>query len=332
MADTRISDLTAASALTGSEEFPVADGTAVTKAATIEQIADFVLSNPALPGYADLAAIATPSAPAADTVRVFARELANRALLAIMGPSGLDTSLQPHIARNKVAMVSPAGNATTILTLGSAAPTATGTATAANVATTNRHTRMKRIDYLVTTAATSAVAGWRVPAAQHTIGASTAGDGGFHYITRWGPATGVATATNRAFVGLANSTAAPTDVEPSTITNIVGMGWDAADANIQIMHRGTGAVTKIDLGASFPVPTADRAHVYDLVLFSPPGTTQVVHYEVTDLVTGAVATGTITTGLPSVSTLLAPRGWMSVGGTSSVIGIALMSQYIETDY
>ncbi|HRE27332.1 MAG TPA: hypothetical protein PK954_11910, partial [Anaerolineales bacterium] len=174
--------------------------------------------------------------------------------------------------------------------------------------------------------------GFRSAAAQFAIGAATDGDGGFHYVCRWGPATGVSTATMRAFVGMANTTAAPTDVEPSTITNIIGMGWDAADANVQIMHRGTGAVTKINLGASFPVPTADRTAVYELALFSQPGTTQVVNYEVTDLVSGAVATGTITTNLPTTSTLLAPRGWMSVGGTSSVIGIALMGLYIETDY
>ena len=131
---------------------------------------------------------------------------------------------------------------------------------------------------------------------------------------------------------MANTTTAPPDVEPSTITNIVGMGWDAADTNIQIMHRGTGAVTKIDLGSNFPVPTADRTKAYDLALFSPPGTTQSVSYEVTDLATGNKATGTITTNLPTTTTLLAPRGWMSVGGTSSVIGISLMGLYIETDY
>jgi hypothetical protein len=131
---------------------------------------------------------------------------------------------------------------------------------------------------------------------------------------------------------MANSTAAPTDVEPSSITNIVGMGWDAADANIQIMHRGAGAVTKIDLGASFPVPTADRTKAYELALFSKPGTAQEVGYEVTDMATGAVASGAITTNMPSTATLLAPRGWMSVGGTSSVIGIALMGLYVESDY
>jgi hypothetical protein len=151
-------------------------------------------------------------------------------------------------------------------------------------------------------------------------------------VCRWGAATGVATATNRAFVGMANTTAAPTDVEPSSITNMCGMGWDAADTNIQFMHRGTGAVTKIDLGASFPVPTTDRTKSYEVAIFSPPGTTQSLQYEVSDLGTGAKATGTITTNLPTTSTLLAPRGWMSVGGTSSVIGIAIMGLYLESDY
>lgn len=332
MADTRISDLTAASALTGAEEFPISDGTAVTKAATVQQVADFVLFNPEFPSYADLALIVAPPAPASDRLRVFMREIANRAMLAVMGPSGLDTALQPHLARNKFCYWTPAGNSTTITAIGAAALSATGTATASNVAVTSMHTRMKRLDYRVTTAAANAVAGFRNTVAQFTVGATTAGLGGFHLICRWGPAFGVSTATMRAFVGMANTTSAPTDVEPSTITNIIGMGWDAADTNVQIMHRGTGAVTKIDLGASFPVPTADQSSVYELALFALPGTTQSVGYEVADLVSGAVATGVITTNLPTNTTLLAPRGWMSVGGTSSVIGIALMSLYLETDY
>lgn len=332
MADTKISDLAAASALTGTEEFPLSDGTATTKAATAQQIKDFVLDSPELVDYLDLPLIATPAAPPTDTVRAFMRKIANRAMLAVMGPSGLDTALQPHLGRNKFVQWSPAGNSTTITAVGAAALTATGTATAANVATTNRHTYLKRLEYLVTTATTTAVAGFRSTVAQFTIGGPSAGDGGFHMICRWGPATGVSTTTNRAFVGMANTTGAPTDVEPSTITNMIGMGWDAADTNIQLMYRGAGAVTKIDLGASFPVPTADRTKAYEIALFSPPGTTQSVSYEVTDLATGAVATGTITTNLPSTTTLLAPRGWMSVGGTSSVIGVALMSLYLETDY
>lgn len=46
MADTKISDLTAASALTGTEEFPCSDGTATTKAATGAQIKTLVTTAP----------------------------------------------------------------------------------------------------------------------------------------------------------------------------------------------------------------------------------------------------------------------------------------------
>jgi hypothetical protein len=113
---------------------------------------------------------------------------------------------------------------------------------------------------------------------------------------------------------------------------MVGMGWDAADTNIQFMYRGAGSVTKVDLGANFAVPTSDRSKLYELVMYSPPGTSQSVSYRVTDLITGTSTSGTVSSNLPTNSTFLAPRGWMSVGGTSSVIGIAFLSLYLETDY
>lgn len=274
----------------------------------------------------------TPSIPLSGTVKIFGRTMGGRSMLAFVGPSGVDSAIQPTLARNDVMWWKPAGNSTTITATGAAALTATGTPTLANVAVTNIHTRMRRLDYLVTPASATAVAGFRSGVAQLTVGSTITNLGGFHYVCRFGPATGVATTTNRCFVGLANSTAAPTDVEPSSITNIVGCGWNAADTNIRIMHRGAAAVTNIDLGVDFPVPTADRTKVYELAMFSKPGTTQEVKWEFTDLGTGIKATGTISTNLPTTSTFLAPRGWMSAGGTSSLIGIALFNLYIETDY
>lgn len=185
------------------------------------------------PDPLDLSA-SNPAAPDADTVRIFGRKLAGRMMTAFIGPSGLDSSLQPLLARNKVAWVQPNGNGTVLGSVGMAL-TATGTATAANVATTNLHASMRRLDILVTVAATTAVAGFRSAAAQFWRG-NAAGLGGFLYVCRWGPATGVATATMRAWVGLRTSAVAPTDVEPSTLLNAIGMGWDAADANVQLMH------------------------------------------------------------------------------------------------
>jgi Protein of unknown function (DUF2793) len=282
-------------------------------------------------GEVTLPLVAVPATPAADTLNIFGRKLGGRMLPGICGPSGLDTALQPHLGSNTVSLFLPNGNSLTVNALGFSS-SGTGTATAANIMTTNRHTRMKRIEYLVTTAATTAVAGWRSSTTQYSIGAATAGDGGFHAVMIWGPATGVATSTNRAFCGMRDSVA-PSDVEPSTITNMVGMGWDAADANIQFMHNdGSGVATKIDLGASFAVPTVDRTSVYRIAMFSPPGTTQLLSYEVTNLVTGAVATGSVTTNIPANNVLITPNLHMSVGGTSSVVGVAVMKVYVETDY
>lgn len=271
----------------------------------------------------------TPTPPAADTVRIFARSVGGRMMPAAIGPSGLDTVFQPHLGRNAVCWARPVGNSTAMSVMGIAI-SATGTATAASVTATNRHARMKRLDYLVTPAAATAVAGFRSAAAQFTVGAATAGDGGFHFVCRFGPATGATLATRRGFVGM-GPTAAPTDVEPSSITNIVGVGHDAADTNYKIMHRGAGAITKIDTGIP-KVCSADRDDVYELALFALPGTTQQVGYEFQRLTTGDRVTGVITTNLPTNTTLLAPRGWTSVGGTSSVIGIAMMGLTIETDY
>lgn len=283
-------------------------------------------------GQLRLPAIATPSAPTAGGVKLYGRDVAGRVMPAIIGPSGLDTALQPFFGRNRIGLVLPPGNTTGINQLGFNT-TATGTATTANVATTNRHTYMRRLDYLVTTASTTAVAGFRNSALQWSLGAPSVDNGGFHLVLRWGPATGVANANHRAFVGMRGSASAPTDVNPSTLTNICGMGYDSGDANVQFLHNdGSGSATKIDLGASFPKPSADRTTAYEIALFAPPGTVQSLSYEVRNLGTGASATGTVTTDLPATTQLLTVLGYMGVGGTSSVVGLALMGLYIETDY
>jgi hypothetical protein len=280
--------------------------------------------------YEELVAISPPSAAGAGIARLFGFNLGSRIIPAAIGPSGGVAPMQSLIGCKKIALWHPNGNATTVSVFGVPTLTATGTATSAAVATTRFYTALRMIEYLVITPSDTAVAGWRHGSLQWMLGPS-AGMGGFHFICRFGPATGVATATNRAFVGLQGGTSAPTDVEPSSIVNTLGVGWDAADDNIQFMHNdGSGTATKVDLGASFPVPTVDRTHVYELAMFCPPNGA-VIGYRLVDLLTGAVASGTVSADIPANDQMLAPRGWMSVGGTSSVIGIALVNLYIETD-
>lgn len=278
----------------------------------------------------DLVNNTSPGVPPADTVRVFSKKIAGRVVPAFVGPSGLATAIQPMLAMNKVVWASANGNSTTVSQVGIAL-SATGTATAANVATTNVHTVQRRIEYAVTTASATAVAGWRESAAKFFRG--TGSFGGFLYVCRFGPSRGAAAnSTKRMFVGLSSITAAPTDVEPSTTeTNALGVGCNAGDANFQFMHRtASGTTTKVDLGSAFAKAVSDNTAAFELAMFCPPGGSD-VKWQVTNMGTGDVVTGTATTTLPAATTLLAIRGWQSVGGTSSVIGLSLINLYIETD-
>lgn len=204
--------------------------------------------------------------------------------------------------------------------------TATGTATGVAPAITNALTRAPRTEYLVTAASTTAVAGFR-NTTTYVLRGNAAGVGGFRYLCRWGNASGGTVATTRAFVGLSSNAAAPTDVEPNTQINIVGMGWGAADANLQLYHNdAAGVAVATDLGANFVVPNTDRSALYEIELWCPPNVTY-INYIIRNLVNNAVLMGQITSAdIPLNTTYLSPRGYISVGGTSSIIGIAIVKQ------
>jgi hypothetical protein len=277
----------------------------------------------------------TPTAPAADKVKVFGRKVGGRMMPAFIGPSGLDSSLQASFARNSIAFARPIGNTNTVSTSGIML-SMTGSAQTLNVAPTNHHMAMKHVIYAATVAAATAVGGFYTLHPQYFRGVANSKLGGFHFVCRFGPGTfGTATiaaanATRRGFCGFTSSVANNTDVNPSTIANVLGVGCDNTDTTYQIMHKtGTGAVTKINTGIVKSV--ADNTEVYELAMFCAPGKTE-VHFEVTNLTTGFVFNHTANTNLPAETAMLAPRGYYSVGGTSSTIGFALMSLYIETDY
>jgi hypothetical protein len=270
------------------------------------------------------------TAPAANTVRLFRRKVAGRNFPAFMGPSGLEASLQPLLARNKVGYFCPPGNANTAPgILGFTAPTITNfTATARNVATTNLFTRMRRLGYL--TAATAGLVGnWRVGVAQHTVGGVT-GLGGFFYVIRFGISDPALVSGARMFMGFRN-VVAPANVEPSTLTQCVGIGHGAADTNLRLYYGGTAAQPSIDLGADFPVST--NTHALELALFSPPDQAK-IYWQVTNISTGLTANGEITGGaaiMPTETTLIGPWGYRTNNATAAAVGLDIMSAYIETD-
>ena len=282
----------------------------------------------------DLQLTTDPGAAPAGHLTLYGKAIAGRALPKIVGPSGLGTWLQPFLARNKIGIWVPPGNSTTVpAVFGYTALTTVGTATARNVATTNLFTRMRRLGF-VSAAGVGSLASFRVAAAQITTGTGTTG--GFHKIIRFGISDAAAVSGARMFVGISSNTSAPTNVEPNTLTNSVGVGHGAADTNLRLYYGGSSAQTPIDLGANFPANTLST-DVYELALFSAPSWAGDIAYEVTRLNTGHVATGTLVpaggVALPSSTTLLTYCwGYRTNNATALAVGIDIMGDYIETDY
>lgn len=277
-------------------------------------------------GFIRLPNSSTPTTPASDGCVIFGRSIGGRSMPAFIGPSGLDSALQPLIGRNNVRLWQANGNANSLTVFGATALTATGTATAYNFATGSLYSKQRRVEYLATSAL-QAVAGFRHAVAQFSL------ETGFTFICRFAPATGL-TSSHTMFVGCTNSTSAPLNgADPGgAYSNMFGVGYHTADTNLQIIHRGAAAATKVDLGSDFPKPTSDRGRVYEVVLFSAPGS-GVVNYEVRDLTNDLTTTGTITTNLPSNTTALTIRGHTGAGNNvTAAIGFSFTSAYLETDY
>ena len=291
-------------------------------------------------GQLRLPYITTPATPAAGGLKLYGMDFGPGAP-AFLLPSGKVKLIQSDLGDFGVNRYTAVPGTNSFTGEHSLNLTTFGTATAAAAAITDLHRMMPRCDVLVTTASATAIAGWRVNGTNSRflrVGRDANAPGGFLVREMWGPATGVANTTMRGFCGVSSWSSAPTDAEPSSRPSILGMGWDAADTNIQFMHNdSSGTATKIDLGASFPVPTADRANVYEVQLYSPNDLTQsvsyrIIRYNTTDKTIAAEASGTVTTNLPDVSTLLGPAGACSVGGTSSVVGVALMGILVAREY
>lgn len=231
----------------------------------------------------------------------------------------LALTLQALLPANMV-RIQPQGNGTTIAQFGTTL-TAAGTATASNVANTSMYTHQRRVEYLVTTAAVSAVAGLRGPATLFLRGSADR-RGGFFFKARFAQATGCTTSTRRCFCGLYGTAATPTDVNPSTLLNTIGVGYDAGDTNWQIMSNdGAGAATKIDTGIARP--SVDRTDVVELTLYAAPNA-GTVRYRFTNITTNTTVVGSLAmTDVPPTSAPLSYHMYASVGGTSSVVGFTL---------
>jgi hypothetical protein len=279
--------------------------------------------------------VATEPAAITGMLQTYAKNIGGRMMLKMVGGFGVDTPVQPFIGMNRMSQWLAQNTIATPLATGYAAPTVTGTATLVTNAMTSIYLQMQRAEALVTVAAANTISGYRGTVANWFLG-NVAGCGGFYFVMRGGPATGVAVATSNFWMGMSANTAAPTAVEPSTVANSIGFGYDGADTQLQIMARNATVLTKTALTtangtANSVIPSADRTDMFELVLFAPPNSIT-VYWRVTNLKDNSQWSGSCVGTGPVAATKLAPRIMASNMATSGVSGIALSSMYLETDY
>ena len=194
--------------------------------------------------------------------------------------------------------VNYSNNSTTEVTSGGITIATTGSTIARSVASTNYASKQVRKGFYGSVVSAGRYTGTRGSALLWYLG------GGFKYVcdvyisdTAYGSGC-------RQFYGMAGQT---TDlgysdsVLVSSLVNIIGVGSDALDTNLQIFHNdATGTATKVDLGVNFPANrTAGAAltTVYSIELYNDSASTS-VKYCVRNKETGSIAMGTLNSNLP----------------------------------
>lgn len=247
-------------------------------------------------------ATTSKAAPAAGSIRHFAKTF-SRAQPAVVTEDGFEFHLQPMIGREwrkwMVEPVAVAGGSSGGASIG-AFTTVGASFTAVALANTNYRTRNPRI-----IAASSAVAGNSAGFSQAGFWVSRqtgTGLGGFRYESIFALNTN---ATGYRFFSGVGEVPFPGLANPSTLPNIFAVSFDDSDASNSsffIVHNdGAGTATRVSTGI-----TRNTTDAYRIILDCPPGGAT-LYWHFTNMVTGTVASGSVTTNLPADTRELGPR-------------------------
>lgn len=154
---------------------------------------------------------------------------------------------------------------------------------------------------------------------------NSAGLGGFYMCMRGGIETFQSTC--RMFIGLHCAAADIGNVNPSTLLNMVGTGFDSGQTTLRLFtNDGSGAAAAIDLGAGFP--TTGGQDLYELILSAEPNGSE-IRYRVERLNGGNVAEGALTSDLPAATQFLTPHFWLNTGTATGAVELAPVSMFAE---
>jgi hypothetical protein len=207
-------------------------------------------------------------------------------------------------------------NSTTVFSENIAVGTLQGTATAVAVSTTSMQTKKTRLKIGVSTPAANGVCGYRSTSAFNII------DMGWRFCVGFGVSDTALNTGARQFYGMTSATTLlgiSSTVFVDSLTNIVGIGSDALDTNLQIFYNdATGTATKIDLGSNFLANRTGSAAT-DFFVFEMynPFNSTTVFYKVTSLENNVTLQGSITTNLPNDTTPITIQAVRTSGASSN---------------
>lgn len=275
----------------------------------------------------DFEGSATPTAPSANHLNIYAKSLAGRMFLRQQGPSGIATPLQPSFFQNNIIIVAP-GSATTLTTIGC---TLTSTGTISHPAITEAYGNMANI---ATAATTNATAGTGVSSTIFLRGSLSGGANGFFYSARlaFPDASYDQTTTttgSRIFVGLTNQTMATSVGSDNPAGNYCGffrrhVNAAAQDTNWQFATKDGTTLNLSDTGLVF---TAGK--LYDFYIFCAP-TGNTIFWRIDNVTDNTTAEGSTSNNLPGNTQLM--RAGYQLATINAVARNTMMQRiYVETD-
>ena len=266
---------------------------------------------------------ATP--PSTGNLTTYVRKLAGRETFCGIGQKGLARYLEFLEASSCRGgwRTGPAAAGTFFCIDGSIAGTNAFPATAI----TNRYTMMRRSTFANVVTTQNQQVGFATTTASFFRG-NAAGIGGFMFICRFGFDT-IKTG-ERAFIGLTR-TGWNIGVDPSSIINTLGFGFDLGDTAWTFMHNdGSGTATKDAIGGQATLATNNTGFI--AYIFAYPNDT-VVYYRLDDLIQGTTLVDSSTnTDLPVNTTALIALVVMSNGTANTAAGDAKMGVQSMTVY
>lgn len=263
---------------------------------------------------------ADPPAPASG-ILLYAKPQAGRRVPRFIGPSGLDSAVQPCLWGNAVTLWLPGTGTTAAIAFG-VSWTVSATQAHPTIADTNVMTAMKRATFTTTTTAGNA-------SGPRTTAPVVIRNRGFFFVARFGILT--YTSTMQAWCGLG---AASGNIagDPSAANNSCGLSKDTGETTWQAFTRDASTTSKTSTGRT--TAAAGSAEVFDFYMFCKPSDSKIT-FRVVDVATGTVVLADTekSSNLPTGTTPLYAHCEVRnvAGGAGSAVASFLVKMYVESD-